>query len=117
LDGTPVLDIKPYLPYADALPQARGGFAEAPPECRWQVEFAVEAAEQVAHLDPTGSRRVSALIEEMLRRDPRPGYLDRYPQRSAFVMRLYDLEVRWTLSDAVARVTSVAAVSGPQTGI
>lgn len=116
LDGTPVLDIKPYLPYADALPQARGGFAEARPECRWQVEFAVEAIEQVAQLDPTGSRRVYKLIEEMLRQDPRPGYLDRYPQRSAFVMRLYDLEVRWTLSDAVARVTSVAAVPGPQTG-
>jgi hypothetical protein len=80
------------------------------------VEFAVEAIEQVAQLDPTGSRRVYKLIEEMLRQDPRPGYLDRYPQRSTFVMRLYDLEIRWTLSDAVARVTSVAAVPGPQTG-
>lgn len=31
LDGTPVVDIKPYIPYADSLPDARGGFAEAPP--------------------------------------------------------------------------------------
>ena len=112
LDGTPVLDVKPYIPYADAIPQARGGFAQEAPMSDWQVEFAYEALEQVARLDPAGERRVSLLIQGMLRQDPRPGYLDRYPKRDAFVMRLYDLEVRWTLKDGVVRVTSVTPVPG-----
>ena len=54
------------------------------------------------------------LIEQMLHQDPRPGYMDRYPQRDAFFMRLYDLEIRWTLKDGVARVTSV--VRAPEAG-
>ena len=39
LDGTPILDIKPYLPYADCQPQAVGGFAAAPKEPTLAVEF------------------------------------------------------------------------------
>jgi tRNA (adenine37-N6)-methyltransferase len=112
LDGTPILDVKPYVPYADAHPEARGGFAQEAPMSEWQVEFACEAREQVARLDPAGERRVGLLIQQMLRQDPRPGYLDRYPGRDTFVMRLYDLEVRWTLGDGVARVTAVTPVSG-----
>src|SRR6478736_5715820 len=40
VDGTPVLDIKPYVAYSDALPEARSGFAGAPPEASLSVEFA-----------------------------------------------------------------------------
>jgi len=112
LDGTPVLDVKPYVPYADAHPEARGGFAPEAPQGDLEVEFTCEALEQVGRLDPVGERRVGLLIREMLRQDPRPGYLDRYPQRDAFVMRLYDLEVRWTLADGMARVTAVTPASG-----
>ncbi len=116
LDGTPVLDIKPYVPYADALPHARGGFAQEPPMSAWDVAFADEALAQIAQVDPGGKRQVGLLIEQMLYQDPRPGYMDRYPERDAFVMRLYDLEVRWSLKDGVARVTSVVRAPGAGTG-
>ncbi|MDT9071663.1 TrmO family methyltransferase domain-containing protein, partial [Escherichia coli] len=43
LDGTPILDIKPYLPYSDALADARGGFADAAPETSMTVEFSAAA--------------------------------------------------------------------------
>ena len=39
MDGTPILDIKPYIPYADAHPDARGGFASVPPEELLEVEI------------------------------------------------------------------------------
>lgn len=39
LDGTPVLDVKPYVPYADRLPAATGGFAAAPPQRAWMWFF------------------------------------------------------------------------------
>ena len=39
LDGTPVLDIKPYIPYADSIPNADGGYASEKPQQRLSVEF------------------------------------------------------------------------------
>jgi tRNA (adenine37-N6)-methyltransferase len=95
LDGTPVLDIKPYVPYADALPQASSGFVPAPPERERQVLFSLQAQEQLRTQDPDGGRHLAALITQILRQDPRPGYLDRYPDRQDFALRLYDLEVKW----------------------
>ena len=51
MDGTPIVDIKPYLPYADSVPEATGGFAEAVRFKKLEVEFAAEAQ---AVLDGTG---------------------------------------------------------------
>jgi tRNA-Thr(GGU) m(6)t(6)A37 methyltransferase TsaA len=109
LDGTPVLDVKPYVPYADAIPDARAGFAsEAPGRC-WSVRFSRDALGQIAEADPDGSRQVALLITQVLQQDPRPGYMDRYPQRKEFGMRLFDLDVRWTLD---AQGVEVMAVQG-----
>jgi tRNA-Thr(GGU) m(6)t(6)A37 methyltransferase TsaA len=64
VDGTPVFDIKPYLPYAESLPEARGGFAaEEPPR------LTVAAATPDFATLPERSRRV---ISEALSLDPRP---------------------------------------------
>lgn len=71
LEGTPVLDIKPYIPYADAIPNARGGFAQEAPtrlNVRWQS--AALLAAQNARCD------LKLLIEEILSFDPRPAYQD-----------------------------------------
>lgn len=66
VDGTPVLDIKPYLPYADALPDAQGGFAAGPPEKR-----------EITWHDGAGATLTDStkcLIEHTLACDPRPSY-------------------------------------------
>lgn len=107
LDGTPVLDVKPYIPYADALPQASSGFVPAPPALARDVTFSPLAQEQLRARDPDGQRRLSELITQILRQDPRPGYLDRYPERQAFAMRLYDLEVRWRETGGQIEVTAL----------
>lgn len=107
LDGTPVLDVKPYVPYADALPQASPGFACGSRGADWRVDFTAEAERQVAAADQDGKRQLRLLIAQVLQQDPRPGYMDRYPQRSEFGLRLYDLDVRWRLSHGVAQVTQV----------
>lgn len=69
MDGTPIIDIKPYLPYADSVPDAKGGFAEARRYDCLQVEIAPE----IARLVPKG--KFDALVE-ILRQDPRPHYQD-----------------------------------------
>jgi tRNA-Thr(GGU) m(6)t(6)A37 methyltransferase TsaA len=107
LDGTPVLDIKPYIPYADALPTARAGFAQQPPGVDWEIAFSDSAEAQLASADPEGTRQLRALITQILGQDPRPGYMDRYPHRTEFVMQLYDLEVHWQLAGRVARVIAI----------
>ena len=107
LDGTPVLDVKPYIPYADALPQASSGFVPAPPALARDVTFSPLAQEQLRARDPDGQRRLSELITQILRQDPRPGYLDRYPERQDFALRLYDLEVKWRETGGQIEVTAL----------
>lgn len=95
LDGTPVMDIKPYLPWVDAVPDARAGYAPAPP-ARHSVSFSA-AADEMLH------RRVDhatlrALIEEVLAQDPRPAYHAAKPAdgQRQYGVRLVDVDVRFT---------------------
>ena len=90
MDGTPIVDIKPYLPYADSVPEATGGFAEAVRFKKLDVDFAVEA--QVA-LDEQFPENKKAALVELLSEDPRPAY-----QRSAdrvYGVRFADFEIKF----------------------
>ena len=66
MDGTPIYDVKPYLPYADAHPEARGGFAPSPKET-----VAVDCPPELLAALPDGQRE--ALLG-VLAQDPRPQY-------------------------------------------
>ena len=97
LDGTPVLDIKPYLPYADDIRDAGGGFAGSPPAPSLPVDFTDAARRALA----TVERRypgVGDLLEQVLAADPRPAYADAGGGRTEYGMRLYDINVRWTVA-------------------
>ncbi|WP_416422884.1 tRNA (N6-threonylcarbamoyladenosine(37)-N6)-methyltransferase TrmO [Pseudomonas sp. App30] len=93
LDGTPVLDIKPYVPYADSLPHARNDMAgEAPAAIA--VTWADSALLQ-AHAHATRlAEPLVALIEQCLAQDPRPAYQVPAPERE-YGVRFWDVEVRW----------------------
>ncbi|MGB0865620.1 MAG: tRNA (N6-threonylcarbamoyladenosine(37)-N6)-methyltransferase TrmO [Granulosicoccaceae bacterium] len=92
LDGTPVLDIKPYLPWSDSVPDAEHSMAvEAPPSA--EVFFATEAERQLRRIGPS-STRLSALIEQSLGQDPRPAYQREDTQR-VYGVRLAGFNVRW----------------------
>ncbi|NCC29581.1 MAG: tRNA (N6-threonylcarbamoyladenosine(37)-N6)-methyltransferase TrmO [Gammaproteobacteria bacterium] len=107
LDGTPVLDIKPYVPYADSIPGVRSGFAAAPERVAADIAFSVEALQGIAEADPIGTRRLRELIEQVLAQDPRPGYMDRYPERREFGLRLYDRNIRWRIDGKTMHVVAV----------
>lgn len=115
LDGTPVLDVKPYVPYADSIPDAQAGFAAEPPGRDWPVTFNSTAKAQIAAEDPVGNRRLALLITQILQQDPRPGYMDRYPKRTEFGMTLYDLNVRWVLDGVGVQVVGVERASADRT--
>ncbi|WP_295515199.1 tRNA (N6-threonylcarbamoyladenosine(37)-N6)-methyltransferase TrmO [uncultured Pseudomonas sp.] len=93
LDGTPVLDIKPYVPYADSPVGAFNAIAEAPPPAL-AVSWADAARRQAdAHGQRLGEPLVE-LIEQCLAQDPRPAYQQPVPERR-YGVRLWDVEVHW----------------------
>jgi tRNA-Thr(GGU) m(6)t(6)A37 methyltransferase TsaA len=110
LDGTPVLDIKPYLPYSDAIPDARAGFAPAPKRQPFEIEFTASAETLLAGLDETREQHLRRLIRQILANDPRPAYLHGSKSREHFGMRLYDFNIRWRVRDATVLVTRIEPV-------
>ncbi|MGP0173770.1 tRNA (N6-threonylcarbamoyladenosine(37)-N6)-methyltransferase TrmO [Pseudomonas sp. NCHU5208] len=93
LDGTPVLDIKPYVPYADAVMDARNDMADAPPALiavEWQAEALEAAHGHGQRLDEP----LVELIEQCLAQDPRPAYQQPQPERR-YGARFWDLDVHW----------------------
>jgi tRNA (adenine37-N6)-methyltransferase len=70
LDGTPVMDIKPYIPYADAFPNARVGWLENVESDRWQVNFTNEANDQIHWLLEKGVNQLRGFIQAQLEFNP-----------------------------------------------
>ena len=95
LDGTPVLDIKPYLPYADSLDDASGGFASSAPVVVQQVVFSDAALEQCAVKAQQFQVDMGELILQTLQQDPRPAYRQGAADDKLYVMHLYDFDVHW----------------------
>ena len=97
MDGTPIFDIKPYLPYADCRPEATGGFAPDAPE-KLKVVFPAAALETI----PPDKREA---LHGVLENDPRPRYHSD-PER-LYAMSFAGLTVRFRVKDGTLRVESV----------
>ena len=98
VDGTPILDVKPYLPYADCRPDAVGGFAGEAPEGRLTVDIPPELLSRV----PEDRREA---LMGVLAQDPRPPYQDD-PDR-VYGFGFAGLEVRFRVRDGVLTVADV----------
>jgi tRNA (adenine37-N6)-methyltransferase len=98
LDGTPVLDIKPYLPYCDSVPNAVNRFADAPPSYL-HVHIAKELLNFCEDYKQTCGIDLAQLIREILQQDPRPAYQAIDPKRTdpdrIYGAQLLELNVRW----------------------
>lgn len=103
LDGTPLLDIKPYLPSSDSIEEATEGWAvqEFAP---LQVDFLAAAAMFCAEYEADTGVPLHQLISEILREDPRPA--SQREKKDTYGTRLYDVNVRWHVSGAACQVLS-----------
>ncbi|KAF0812031.1 tRNA (adenine(37)-N6)-methyltransferase [Andreprevotia sp. IGB-42] len=106
VDGTPILDIKPYIPFVESVPAARGGFVDGPP-AQLAVAFTPEA-EMALTLHAATRPALRALISEVLAQDPRPAYADA-PER-VYGVRLYEFDVKWRCNGSQAEVLAVEQV-------
>jgi tRNA (adenine37-N6)-methyltransferase len=110
LDGTPILDIKPYLPYADCLPNARGGFADSTPPPTLRVEFSDQALADCRKLE-TNFPGLQSLIVQILQYDPRPAYRKNKESERVYGLRLFDRDVHWQAGDGWAQVMEIIPAS------
>lgn len=93
LDGTPILDIKPYVPYADALSEASNSLAGSAPPLL-SVGWADEALAQARNHAQRLQQPVVELIEQCLAQDPKPAYQQPDASRE-YAARFWDIDVRW----------------------
>lgn len=98
MDGTPIYDIKPYLPYTDNHPDASGGFTETVDDTPLAVHF----DEALLELIPPNSRET---LLSVLAGDPRPAYQDDPVRVYGFNYAGFD--VRFTVADRVLTVTEL----------
>ena len=98
LDGTPIYDIKPYLPYADCKPEAVGGFAAQPKG----ADLEVDCPDRLLDCVPEGKR---AALLAVLAQDPRPQYQDD-PER-VYGMAFAGLEVKFQVAGDRLAVTEI----------
>ncbi|MDA0143031.1 tRNA (N6-threonylcarbamoyladenosine(37)-N6)-methyltransferase TrmO [Vibrio toranzoniae] len=104
VDGTPIIDIKPYIPYSDSIPDALAGFAADEPEVL-EVNFSQQAqAKLVQH--PKG-HHIIQVVKEVLGQDPRPAYKKGKPDSKEYAVNLFDLNVKFVVETLFINVTDI----------
>lgn len=106
VDGTPIVDIKPYLPFAEALPDARAGFAQQAPAADMPVSFRPAARRQLEthqHRYP----QLERFIQQVLAQDPRPAYRKGEEPDREYAAWLLEFNVRWRVTLAGTEVIAI----------
>ncbi len=104
VDQTPIIDIKPYIPFVESQRDARSGFVAGQPP-RLDVEFSALALQQIEN---TSAANLIDLISEVLAQDPRPAYASD-PYRT-YGIRLYQFDVKWRCDGATAFVLALESI-------
>lgn len=104
VDGTPIIDIKPYIPYSDSIPQANGGFAQSEPKLL-DVLFSPLADQQLRF--HANKEQVRAVISEVLAQDPRPAYKKNRIDEKEYAVNLFDLNVKFKITEQFVTVTAI----------
>lgn len=107
LDGTPVLDIKPYLPYADAIHDARSGYAPDPPGAPVSLTYSEQAETQLSQLDEADADLLQRLIHKILQQDPRPSYRKGEDEERHYGMHLLDFNIQWHVTGGEITILAI----------
>ena len=109
VDGTPVIDIKPYLPFAESQPQARGGFAQNAPLADMCVVFSDVAQQQILQ-QRSRYPHLERFIRQVLAQDPRPAYRKGENEERVYAVHLLDFNVRGQVKDGITEVIDLNSV-------
>ena len=103
MDGTPIFDIKPYIPYSDCITDATGGFTDHAADFILDVDFPTE----LLTLLPSNKQAAAIAV---LSHDPRPSY-QRNPDR-IYGLTFSGFDIRFRVNDKTLHVLEVNAISG-----
>ena len=107
VDGTPLVDIKPYIAYADSVPSASDNLDDINPIPNRDVSFADTIQPTLAEIEKK-HRGFSALVTAVLSQDPRPAYKQQLENdEKTYRVTLYDIDVGFKVKDAAVKVTEL----------
>lgn len=109
LDGTPVLDVKPYIGYADSIEDSYDGFAKNNPEITHAVTFS-DQADAYCQDRIEEQPDLREMITKILETDPRPAFYKKYDTGLAereFGVYILDFELRWVVQEDRILVTAL----------
>lgn len=106
LDGTPIIDIKPYIPFSDAIDDAQGGIAHDAPILA-KVHFTDTVQQQLSQYQQSQYPNLQAIIEGVLAQDPRPAYKRAKADPKQYQVALYDLDILWRAIDGAIHVEAI----------
>lgn len=109
LSGSPVYDLKPYIPYADSRQDAVSKWADHSPDTVFSVEFLPEVKIQLQDYDRQTGRRLLDLVTALLAYDPRPAYKNSKIDDKIYATTLYDMDIAWQI-DADTHTVSIISV-------
>jgi tRNA-Thr(GGU) m(6)t(6)A37 methyltransferase TsaA len=113
LDGTPVLDIKPYVAYTDAIVDARAGWLEdaaavVDPGAAWTIEWAPQAAEQAAWVEAQTGLPLAQRASAALAMGPEPHPYRRIrPVADGFVLAVKEWRLQFTVAQRQVHVSAI----------
>lgn len=117
LDGTPVLDIKPYVAFADSIPAASSTWV-SPIDESMPVYWSEQAASALRGLQTADTKliNIKQLIEDTLAQDPRPAHERNKDGRmnQQWHMRLHELDISWSVVNDAVTVTSIKKYHEPK---
>jgi tRNA-Thr(GGU) m(6)t(6)A37 methyltransferase TsaA len=106
VDGTPVIDIKPYLPFAESHPSAQAGFAQHAPIGNMPVYFSSLAEQQLLQ-SLSRHPNLRRFISQVLAQDPRPAYRKTEQIEREYAVWLLEFNVRWRVIHDQNEVLSI----------
>lgn len=107
LDQTPIIDIKPYVPYTDSIADARGGFTEQIKEQPLQINFS-DVAQQDCAIAMKKYPQIKEFIEQLLGLDHRAYYYKKI--NKTYSSKVYDYDLKWTITEDRVTVISLQSV-------
>jgi len=110
LDQTPIVDIKPYIPYSDNIMNAQAGFAQIEPDQLLNVTFSIQAKKDINQYQSKYAD-LSMFIEQVLSQDPRPAYKKKQIDEKVYGMSLYDLNILWRISSNNTNEIEVTSIT------
>ncbi|NOQ79040.1 MAG: tRNA (N6-threonylcarbamoyladenosine(37)-N6)-methyltransferase TrmO, partial [Gammaproteobacteria bacterium] len=104
MDQTPIIDIKPYVPYSDSIPDAKGGFTDHIKEQELHISFSQEAendCQEAAKKYP----KIKEFINQLLALDHRAYYYKKI--NKIYSTKVYDFDLKWKINDSEVDVISL----------